>query len=262
MKGGVKMNLKDLHEKASCLIKTKGAPIGVKFLKKKDELKKLGIMPLEDNLALCQMLKLVAVYEKTRGVYFENIDACVVGTYIMGFGLPPKGLKQRWIEGFAYTAERFDQLLKKIEAMPQKKFEAAIFAPLKEFERLKQKPDAVIMFVNSAQAYLLLVGYFDATGKKAKSEFNGHAACEVISTVAMGKSPWMTVPCGGARSVGDAQDDEIWLGMTTEELEIAIKRLESIGFKYPPAVNQMVMSKLNPKHPLTNLIAREPVDKK
>jgi len=256
------MNLKELHEKTSCLIKTKGAPVGIKFFKKKEELKKLKVRELEEKRALCQMLKMAAVYEKLRGVYFENIDACVVGTYIMGFGLPPKDLKQRWIEGFAYTDKRFDQLTENIEAMPQKKFEAAVIGPLKEFENLKITPDAVVMFVNSCQAYLLYVGYFDATGKKPSSCINGHAACEIISATTKGKSPWLTLPCGGARSVGDAQDDEIWVGMTVPELELSIKRLESIGFKYPPAINQMTVSDFNPKHPLTNLIAREPVDKK
>ncbi|MEM4245281.1 MAG: DUF169 domain-containing protein [Candidatus Nanoarchaeia archaeon] len=255
------MKLKELHEKVSCLVKIKGSPIGVKFLKKEEDIKKLGVIPLEENRALCQVLKMAAVYEKTRGIYFENVDACVVGSYIMGFALPPKDLKQRWVEGFAYTEKRFDELSKNIEAMPQNKFKAAVIGPLKEFENLKTEPDAVVMFVNSCQAYLLYVSYFDATGKKPCSCINGHAACEVISTVALGKSPWLTIPCGGARSVGDAQDDELWVGMTVKELETSIKRLESIGFKYPPPVNQMIMSPLNPKHPLTDLIVREPVSK-
>ncbi|MEM2956425.1 MAG: DUF169 domain-containing protein [Candidatus Pacearchaeota archaeon] len=259
---GKNLNFEDLHNRYNSLVRGKGVPVGIKFLKKKDELKKIGVMPLEDNLALCQVMKLAAVYEKTRGVYFENIDACVVGTYILGFGMPPADIKERWVKGFAYNPNTFDKLVKNIEALPQKKFEAAIFGPLKEFQRLKQEPDAIVMFVNSSQSYLLMVSYFDATGKKPCSCINGHAACEVISAVAMGKSPWLTIPCGGARSVGDAQDDEIWIGMKPEELDTALKRLEQTGFKYPPAVNQMVMSPLNPKHPLTDLIARESISKK
>jgi len=251
-----KLKMGDLHKRYKELIGGKGSPVGVKLLKKKEEMKKLGVMPLEENRALCQVLKLAGVYEKARGVYFENVDACVVGTYILGFGTPPEDLRERWVRGFAYTPERFDELCKNIEALPQKKFEAAVFAPLKEFERLKQEPDAVIMFVNSAQSYLLLVSYFDASGKKPCSCINGHAACEIIAAVANGKSPWLTIPCGGARSIADSQDDEIWLGMRPDELKISLSRLEQIGFKYPAAVNQMIISPLNRSHPLTDLIAR------
>ncbi|WP_167888659.1 hypothetical protein [Thermococcus sp. MV5] len=46
--------------------------------------------------------------------------------------------------------------------------------------------------------------------------------------------------------------------MKVEELETAINRLEKIGSKYPPAIYQMVMADLVPKHLLTYLIARKP----
>jgi len=249
---------KELSDKVTALIKGKGCPIGIKMLASREEAKKLKVMPLEDNLALCQAMKLASVYEKSRALYFENVDACVVGSYILGFGVPPSDIKERWVNGFNYTPERFDQLTRGIEAMPQRKYQAAIIAPLYEFDRLKQKPDAVVLFLNSAQAYLILVGYFDAVGKKPSSQINGHAACEVLAAVANGKSPWLTLPCGGARSIADAQDDELWLGMTAEELQTALSRLEKTGFKYPAPVNQMVMSPMNPKHPLTYLIARQP----
>ncbi len=251
------MNLKTIEQKTEKLLKPKGAPVGIKFLESKEVLNEKEIIPLEANRALCQLLKMVAVYEKTRGVYLENIDACVVGSYVMGFELPPKDLKERWIKGFAYTGERFDQLSEKIEAMPQNKYQAAVFAPLREFEDLEMEPDSVILLVNSCQSYLALMGYFDATGEKPESNFNGHAACEVIAAAAQGKSPWLTIPCGGARSIADSQDDEIWLGLTVKDMETIIKRLETMGLKYPPAITQMPVSDLNPDHPLTDLLVRD-----
>ncbi len=254
-------DLKSLQRKIDKLISPKGVPVGVKLLKSKNTLKENEIIPLENNRALCQLLKMVAVYEKTRGVYVNNIDACVVGSYVMGFELPPEDLKDRWVKGFGYTSEKFDQLSDQIEAMPQDKYEAAVFGPLQVFDQLNLDPEAVILLVNSCQSYLALMGYFDATGKKPESNFNGHAACEIIAAVAQGKSPWLTIPCGGARSIADAQDDEIWLGMTVDHLKTSIQRLEIMGLKYPPAITQMPVSDLNPDHPLTDLLVRD-VDKK
>ena len=144
--------------------------------------------------------------------------------------------------------------------MPLKKYAAAIFGTLEWFDKVGQKPDGLILFVNSTQTYLLSVGFFDATSKKISSAFNGHAACEIVAALEKGKSPWVTIPCGGARGIAEAQDDELWVGMKLEELETTIGMLEKVGLKYPPFVYQIVTSELNPDHPLTGLIARKPKD--
>ncbi len=251
------MNFTQLQAKSKKLLSPQGAPIGIKLLKSKDIIKEKEIMPLANNRALCQVLKTTAVYEKTRGVYTENIDGCVVGTYVMGFAMPPEDLKDRWVKGFAYTPERFEQLSKQIEALPQNEYEAAVFAPLKEFDQLDLEPEAIILLVNSCQSYLALMGYFDATGNKPESNFNGHAACEIVAAVIKGESPWMTIPCGGARSIANSQDDELWLGFNPQDLELALTRLEEMNLKYPPAITQMPVSDLNPDHPLTDLLVRE-----
>ena len=244
------------------VIKPKGGtPVGFKLLEKKELLKKYGVMELESNLALCQLFKFSAVFDKLRGVHFKNIDSCVVGSYVLGFGVPPKDIKDRWIEGFGYSDKRFQQLVENIEAVPQGKYEAAIFGPIAEFKKLGVVPDGVILIVNSTQAYLLLVGYFDATGEKTVSAFNGHAACEIVASIMKGKSPWLTIPCGGARGIAESQDDELWVGMTVEQLDKTLERLEKIGLKYPPFVYQMITADLNKRHPLTDLLAREKTGK-
>ncbi len=252
-----KINLSELNEDIEKMIKPKGAPLGFKLLKKKKDHKKYKVPPLEKNLALCQLFKYCAVYEKSRTIFFENIDSCVVGSYIMGFGKPPKDIKQRWVEGFEYDKKIFDKLVKKMEVIKQGKYEAAMFGPLDDFAKYKVMPDGVILMTNSTQAYLLLTGYFDATGEKTVSSFNGHAACEIVAAIEKGKSPWLTLPCGGARGIAASQDDELWVGFTPEQLEKSISRLQQVGLKYPPFVYQMITSDLNPTHPLTGLINRE-----
>ncbi|USS40927.1 DUF169 domain-containing protein [Thermococcus aggregans] len=248
-------SMKTLHEKVCEIIKPKGAPVGIKMLKDQD-LEELRIRKLEKNLALCQLLKYVALYKKARIVSLENIDACVVGSYVLGFGMPPEDLKERWIKGWKYNEELFNALVAQVHALPQGEYKAALFAPLEAFDKYNLTPDAVILLVNSTQAYLLSVGYFDATGKKIHSDFNGHAACEIVATVIQGKSPWLTIPCGGARGLAGSQDDELWMGMTPEELKTAVDRLESVGLEYPPAIYQSALADLVQDHPLTYLIAR------
>jgi len=251
-------NLSKLKDRVMKTIQPKGEPVAFKLYTTVDDVKKLNVAPLEKNLALCQLLKYCAIFGKTRYVTFENIDSCVVGSYVLGFGLPPEDVKERWVKGFAYEPGIFDKLVENIESLPLGKYAAAIFGTLDWFDRAGQAPDGVILLVNSTQTYLLSVGFFDATGKKITTAFNGHAACEIVATVEMGKSPWVTIPCGGARGIAEAQDDELWVGMKVGELETTLDRLEKVGLKYPPFVYQIVTSDLNPDHPLTDLIARKP----
>jgi uncharacterized protein (DUF169 family) len=237
------------------IIKPKGTPVGIKFLKNESELKKLNLRASTEERALCQVLKLAGIYEKTRVVNSKNLSSCVIGSYVLGMDKIPKDLKKRWIEGYLYDSKIFDKMIKNIISV-KKKNEFVVFAPLKEYDVLKTKPDQILLFVNSSQAYLLLSGFFDATGIKTNSSFNGHAACEIIAAIENGSSSFLTIPCGGARSIADSQDDELWIGFKYNKLIEGIDRLKKVGFKYPPAVIQMSTTNLNQKHPLTGLIKK------
>ena len=245
-----------MHDEIDKLIKPKGAPVGIKLFESEEEFEELKASPPERMLALCQVLKLVSIYERSIGIKGKDVDACVVGSYVLGFLEPPADLEKRWIEGFSYTREKFKSLVEGVHSLPMNKYKAAFIAPLKIFHLKKFDPDLIFLTINSAQAYLLLVGYFDATGIKPESDFNGHAACEIVAASLKSGKPWLTIPCGGARAIAEAQDDELWLAMTPGDMSKTLARLKSVGLKYPPPIIQMLMMEPDPKHPLTYLIRR------
>jgi len=246
----------ELHNAVTSVLRIRGEPVGVKMLRSVEDLERLGVKPYPKNLALCQYLKLSAIYGRTVGLTPSNVDACVVGSYILGFREPPPDLEKRWVELYSYSPEVFRKLVENIHRIEMGRYGAALVAPLKVFDLKNLEPDVVFLALNSTQAYLLLAGYFDATGHKPLSDFNGHAACEVVAAVVNGRSPWLTIPCGGARGLAEAQDDELWMGFRVDQLEKALNRLRSVGVRYPPTVYEMLVTEPSPEHLLTKLISR------
>ena len=208
-----------LHEDVIRLLRVRGDPVGFKFYRER----KVGLPYLKRSLALCQVLRLVAIYGHVLGVNGDLIDTYVIGNYVLGFKDLPPDISERWVKYRAMSEEVFKAMISAMHRLRVGEYQSAIFAPLKHFKKLGEDPDGVVLLVNSTQAYLLLSSYFDVVGKKPTSDFNGHAACEIIATVTQGKSPWLTIPCGGARSLAGVEDDELWIGMKARDLEVVIR---------------------------------------
>ncbi len=238
-------------------IKLRLLPVGIKLFEDEARLETLGVKPYEKNLALCQYLKAAALYAKPFGLVPDNVDACVFGTRILGLRELPLDLEKRWVDLYGYTPDLFRKLVESAYSVELGRYRAAVIAPLRFFEVKNLEPDAVVTIVNSAQAYLLLAGFFDATGRKPWSDFNGHAACEVLTAPLLKSSPWLTIPCGGARALAEAQDDELWIGWRPKDLETAVERLRRAGMRYQPPLMQMLLIPPQPEFVLTKLIARE-----
>lgn len=246
------MDYEVLHRELLEIVKLKSDPVGIKLFK--DERRDLPY--INKNLALCQVIKLASIYDRSVGINADNIDACVIGNYIVGFRDLPEDYQKRWITMRKMKEEVVKNLFTYMHKVPIGAYKSGIIAPLRRFKELGMDPDVVLFFGNSTHIYLLLAGYFDSTGNKPQSDFNGHAACEVVAAVINGRSPWLTIPCGGARGLAEAQDDEIWLGMTVDHLSKTISRLKDVGARYPPKVYEILMMTPIPEHSLTQLIRR------
>ncbi|ACS90680.1 hypothetical protein TSIB_1629 [Thermococcus sibiricus MM 739] len=251
------MEIQEISDEIEYRIKPKGAPIAFKMVEEDKIPEYKNIKKMRRKLTLCQVLKLVAIHEKTYRVDSKSLAGCVFGPYILGFEELPEKLKAKWLSGKEYTEEGYEKMIQDIVHLPQGKYQEAIFGPLKDFHELKIDPDGIILIVNPTQAYLLLGGYYDSEFKKPYSNFNGHAACEIVATLTLGNHPWLNIPCGGARAMAHVQDDEIWLGMDVEELEKALTRLKKIGAKYPPQVYPLLTAGPHPRHPWTKLLGKD-----
>ncbi len=251
------MDLGEVSHFLTSVLKLKLEPIGIKMLKGVEDLEKLGVKPFGKNLAFCQYLKAAALYGRPYGLTPDNCDACVVGSRILGFKDIPPDLEKRWCELNAYTPDVFKKLIEKVHALPLGSYGAALVAPLRFFSLKNLEPDSIMLFVNSAQAYILLVSFFDHTGVKPWSDFNGHAACEAVTAAMTKSSPWLTIPCGGARALAEAQDDELWMAFKPSDLAKAVERLRKTKFGYYPPILQMPLIPPQPEFVLTKLISRE-----
>ncbi|MEM1627736.1 MAG: DUF169 domain-containing protein [Desulfurococcaceae archaeon] len=241
-----------LHNDVIIVLRPKGDPVGYKLFTERID----GLPYFKGNLALCQVIKQVAILGKVLAVNSDNVDACVVGTYVLGFKELPGDFTERWVTERGMSETVVKQLITRIHVLEMGKYKSALFAPLRHYKRLNMDPDGVILIVNSAQAYIVLAGFFDSTGVKPQSDSNGHAACELVVPPLRGKSPWLTIPCGGARALAEAQDDELWISIRPEDLKKTLDRLKAVGMRYPLTVYQMLITQPNPAHPLTRLISR------
>ncbi|MEM0470214.1 MAG: DUF169 domain-containing protein [Desulfurococcaceae archaeon] len=244
-----------LHNDVVSVLRPKGDPVGYKLFAERVE----GLPYFKGTFALCQVIKQVAILGKVLAVNVDNVDACVIGTYVLGFKELPEDFIERWVVERKMNESVVKQLVAGIHAFEMGRYKSALFAPLRHYKTLNIDPDGVVLVVNSTQAYIVLAGFFDSTGIKPLSDFNGHAACELVVPPLKGRSPWLTVPCGGARALAEAQDDELWIGIKPEDLRKTVDRLKAVGMKYPLTAYQMLVTQPNPAHPLTHLISRKRV---
>jgi uncharacterized protein (DUF169 family) len=239
------INYDALHKQINHIIKPKGgSPLGIKLFSDKETFSALKMKKPKQPLALCEALKIASVYEQTFGIQTEDITTCALGNYILGFAPLPDDTMQKWITLYKYTPKLFDALLKNGHTLPLHKYVACLLFPLRSADVLNLDPDIVFLPVNSAQAMLLVLGFFEGEHVKPSSDFYGHMACEIVAAGLTTQTLWLTIPCGGARTLAGVQDDELWITMPPKQLASTIKRLKEIETRYPLIEAKERISKL------------------
>ncbi len=206
-------------------------PLAAKLLKKEAEIPEETERPLRDfgyHLPLCQGLAMSRKEGKTIAMFREDMW-CFEPVIGLGWAEPP----QYFLEGH----NRFPQDVKDLQAgrnfvndFPRfavGQYTGIVSAPL---TKVSFEPDLVILYCNSAQLSLLLLGREYKDGHDLQCRLSSHAACvyAMVPVIKSGKCQ-VTVPCRGDRYLALAGDDEIIFSVPVHKIEDLLVGLRHVG---------------------------------
>jgi len=213
-------------------------PLAVRLLEKEGDIPERAMRPMRDlgyHLALCQGYAM-SRREGTLLAMLKEDMWCFEP--VVGYGLaePP----QYFLEGH----NRFPKDVSTLEAgrnyasdfprLEAGKYIGVASAPL---ATANFEPDLVMIYCNSAQLSLLLLGREYKDGHDLKCSFSSHAACvySVIPVMQTGECQ-VAIPCRGDHYFAIAGDDELVFTVPKEKVEdlmLGLRYLETTGSKLP-----------------------------
>jgi uncharacterized protein (DUF169 family) len=221
-------------------LRLKTFPIAVKLLAMEIDIPKGAKRPLKDfghHYALCQSFQLSRRDGVTIAMLKED-HWCFEPVVGYGLGEPPEFFLEghnryprdvETLEAGKYYAEEFPRL-------QVGKYIGTVSAPLRatSFE-----PDAVIIYCDSSQLCLLLLGREYRDGHNLQCALSGHAACVygVVPSIKSGQCH-VAVPCRGDRYRAMAGDEEMIFTLPRSRLEdlmVGLREIEKTGSQLPKA---------------------------
>jgi len=213
-------------------------PLGVKLLEKEADIPEGAERPLKNfgyNVNICQAYAMSRREGKTIAMFKEDMRCCepVIG---YGWAEPP----QYFLEG----NNRFPHDVKDLKAgknyaddfprLEVGKYIGAVSAPL---NNINFEPDVVLLYCNSEQLSLLLLGREFEDGHDLKCSLSSHAACvySIVPSIKTGEC-YIAIPCRGDRYVALARDDEIIFSIPTQKLKdlfAGLRHVEKYGCRFP-----------------------------
>ena len=250
--------LKYYHEYAEELekrLRLKTFPVAVKLLERESDIPDVAKRPLRDmghHLSLCQAFQLSRRAGETVAMLLED-NWCFEP--VVGYGLaePP----QYFMEGHnryprdVSTLEAGSHYAEEFPRLETGKYVGIVSAPLAQtpFE-----PQVVMVYGDSAQLGLLLLGREYREGFNLKCALSSHAACvyAVVPAVQTGHCQ-VAVPCRGDHYRAMAGDDEMIFTVPQaglEELMAGLRHVNSTGSRLPTGYGFL------PEYPLPESYAK------
>jgi len=235
------MKLSVFHEYGEELekrLRLKTFPLAIKLLQKEEDIPAEAKRPMRDfgqHFSLCQGFAM----SRREGIVVAMLKEDMwCFEPVVGYGIeePP----QYFLEGY----NRFPRDVKTLEAganyarefprLETGKYIGVMSAPL---TTTPFEPEVVMLYCNSAQLSLLLLGRECKDGTNLKCSLSSHAACiyGVVPVIQNGQCQ-ITVPCRGDHYVAIAGDDEMVFTVPKEGLEdliMGLRYVHEAGSKMP-----------------------------
>lgn len=212
--------------------------LAIRLLQNKKEIPQGAERPLADwgyRVPLCQGYVLSRREGKTVAMFQEDMLCCEP---VIGYG---------WAKAPRYFLEghnRFPQDVKDLRAgrnyaadfprLAVGRYQGVVSAPL---GKVRFTPDMILIYCNSAQLSLLLLGREYKDGHDLKCSLSSHAACVYsVVPVVQSRQCQIAIPCRGDRYFAMAGDDEVIFTVPTsriEELLQGLRHVEKYGSRLP-----------------------------
>lgn len=219
-------------------LRLKTFPLALKLLEKEEDIPEGARRPLRDlghHLSLCQVFQMSRREGRIMAMLKED-HWCFEPVVGYGLGEPPG----YFLEGHNRYPRDVETLAagknyaREFPRLQVGKYVGTVSAPLRatNFE-----PDVVMIYCDSPQLCLLLLGREYREGYNLKCALSGHAACVygVIPAVQSGECQ-VAVPCRGDHYRAMAGDDEMIFTVSRgklEDLMLGLRRIETTGSKLP-----------------------------
>lgn len=250
------------------LVNPSTMPVAVKIVKEEDQIPVKARRPLRDlrvKMALCQGAAMARRYGWTVAFTREDVGCAIAGhTYGWERVTDKHGAinfhtQMNYASDDSAAAEMFARL----RLLELGNDIIVVYSPL---ERIKVKPDVVLIYVNPAQMMRLIHAATYHTGKPLTGSFSGRAASctEGVIGAYLDKDAKVVVPGNGDRVWAACQDHEMVMAIHACRLVELVEGLEKThkkGIRYPIPAYLRYQPEVGFAIPLSDIFKPEEIEK-
>lgn len=220
-------------------VRPKYYPLAVKLLRDEEEIPDESIRPKTDlgcRLSLCQAYGMSRRGGEIISLLKEDMW-CPEPIICYGLVKPP----DYFLKGHMnFNEENEVQYLKNLEAAEKNaaslprfevgKYVGVVSAPMMGASFI---PDLILVYCNSAQITQLVSAAAYSSGQPITSSIGGGACIRSVVPAVRSGEFQISVPCGGDRRWGLAQDDDMIFSIPAGKMKVLLEGLKEIGPRYP-----------------------------